>query len=164
MANEARPGRPSRQEDLGLLDGLVQLSFAIHGALGRVADEFELSLVQVRLLGILRDREPGMQEVATFLQLDKSSVTGLVDRAERRDLVRRAGTPDDRRAVRVSLTERGKDVAQKFVKQLERELSVLVAGLSEADRKRLSGLASQIAFNDAERALPGVTLLPKKRS
>jgi len=156
-----RSGRPQR--DLGLLDGLVQLSFAVHGALGRVAEVYDLSLVQVRLLGILRDREPGMMEVATFLNLDKSSVTGLVDRAERRGLVRRASAPEDGRAVRVALTEPGRELAQKFVKLLERELAVLVEGLSETDRKRLSALASQIVFNDAQRVLPGVSLLPRKR-
>ena len=156
-----RSGRPQR--DLGLLDGLVQLSFAVHGALGRVAEVYDLSLVQVRLLGILRDREPGMMEVATFLSLDKSSVTGLVDRAERRGLVRRASAPEDGRAVRVALTEPGRELAQKFVKLLERELAVLVEGLSETDRKRLSALASQIVFNDAQRVLPGVSLLPRKR-
>jgi DNA-binding MarR family transcriptional regulator len=164
MNDDARPGRPKKPElDLGLLDGLVQLSFAIQGALGRVADAHDLSLVQVRLLGILRDREPGMLEVATFLNLDKSSVTGLVDRAERRGLVRRASTPDDGRAVRVTLTERGRELTQKFVKQVERELSALVSGLSEADRKRLAALASQIVFNDVQRVSPGASLLPRKR-
>jgi DNA-binding MarR family transcriptional regulator len=164
MTEDARPARASRQvADLGLLDSLVQLSFAVHGALGRVADQHELSLVQVRLLGILRDREPGMQEVATFLNLDKSSVSGLVDRAERRGLVRRASTPEDGRAVRVSLTEKGRELAQRFAKQVQRELSALVEGLSETERKRLSVLASQIAFNDAQRTSAGAALLPRKR-
>jgi MarR family transcriptional regulator, lower aerobic nicotinate degradation pathway regulator len=164
MTDDTWPGRSARRGvDLGLPDGLVQLSFAVHGALGRVADELELSLVQVRLLGILRDREPGMLEVATFLSLDKSSVTGLVDRAERRGLVRRTSTRDDRRAVRVALTERGRGIALKFAKHLERELGALVEGLSEIDRKRLSVLASQVVFNDAQRLLPGVSLLPRAR-
>jgi DNA-binding MarR family transcriptional regulator len=164
MTEDARPRRSSSPgADLGLLDGLVQLSFAVQGALGRVADEHDLSLVQVRLLGILRDREPGMLEVAAYLKLDKSSVTGLVDRAERRGLVRRASTPEDGRAVRVALTDSGRELTQKFVKQVQRELSTLVEGLSETDRKRLSVLASQIAFNDAQRASPGASLLPRKR-
>jgi hypothetical protein len=46
---------------------------------------------------------------------------------------------------------------------VERELSALVEGLSEADRKRLSTLASQIVYNDAQRVLPGASLLPRKR-
>lgn len=149
--------------DLGLLDALVQLSFAVQGALGRIAAEHELSLVQVRLLGILRDREPGMQELAKFLSLDKSSVTGLVDRAERRGLVQRESSSEDGRAVRVSMTEQGRALAQQFVKQMERELGALVEGLSEPDRRRLSVLASQVALDAARQALPGISLSPRKR-
>jgi MarR family transcriptional regulator, lower aerobic nicotinate degradation pathway regulator len=139
-------------------DGLVQLSFAVQSAIARVADVHDLSLVQVRLLGILRDREPAMLAVATFLNLDKSSVTGLVDRAEGRGLVRRTTTPEDRRTVRVALTDRGRLLAQKLAKQVERELSLLVEGLSKADLQRLLTIASQIVVEDLQRRLPGTLL------
>jgi DNA-binding MarR family transcriptional regulator len=142
---------PAEQGDLGIVDALVQLSFAVQGVLGRVADGQELSLIQVRLLGILRDREPAMMELAAFLDLDKSSVTGLVDRAERRDLVRRTTSPSDRRAVHVVLTSRGRKLASAFAKDVEREVSSLVAGLAEPDRKRLSALASRIAIDETRR-------------
>jgi DNA-binding MarR family transcriptional regulator len=137
--------------DLGLLDGLVQLSFAVQGALGRVADEHDLSLIQLRLLGILRDREPSMMDLARALDLDKSSVTGLVDRAVKRGLLRRISTPEDRRAVHVTLTDRGRRLIEKSTKAGDRELRALVEGLSEADRKRISMLASQIVMNDVQR-------------
>jgi DNA-binding MarR family transcriptional regulator len=136
---------------LTLLDGLVQLSFAVQSAIVRVADGHELSLVQVRLLGILRDREPAMLALATFLNLDKSSVTGLVDRAERRGLVRRTATPEDRRTVRVALTDQGRQLTQKLALQMERELSLLVQGLSEAHRRRLLTIASRIVADDTHR-------------
>jgi MarR family transcriptional regulator, lower aerobic nicotinate degradation pathway regulator len=140
---------------LTLTDGLAQLSFAVQGAIGRVAEAHGLSHVQARLLGILRDREPAMLTLATYLKLDKSSVTGLVDRAEARGLVRRKTTPEDGRAVRVALTERGRKLTQKLAKLVERELSVLVDGLSAADRKRLLTLASRIVDDDLRRRFPG---------
>jgi DNA-binding MarR family transcriptional regulator len=136
---------------LTLPDGLAQLSFAVQSAIVRVADLHDLSLVQVRLLGILRDREPGMFAVATFLNLDKSSVTGLVDRAERRGLVRRTTTSEDRRTVRVALTSQGRQLTEKLAKQVEHELSLLVEELSEADRRRLLAIASQIVVADTQR-------------
>lgn len=138
---------------LTLPDALAQLSFAVQSAIARVADAHDLSQVQVRLLGILRDREPAMLLLATFLNLDKSSVTGLVDRAERRGLVRRATTPEDRRTVRVALTDRGRQLTQKLAKQVERELSVLVAGVSKTDLRRFLAIAGQIVVNDAQRRL-----------
>src|SRR3954462_10769404 len=78
-----------RTQSQATVDVLVQLSFLVQGVLGRIAAEHDLSLTQVRLLGILRDRRPGMLELARHLGLDKSSMTGLVARAEKRGLVRR---------------------------------------------------------------------------
>ncbi len=40
-------------------------------------------------------------------------MTGLVDRAERRELVRRTASPHDRRAVLVSLTPQGHELARQ---------------------------------------------------
>jgi MarR family transcriptional regulator, lower aerobic nicotinate degradation pathway regulator len=80
----------------------------IQATLARLASEHEVSLIQVRLLGILRDREPGIVELADVLNLDKSSVSGLVDRAQRRGLVERASAKSsDGRAIRVLLTSAG---------------------------------------------------------
>src|ERR1700733_11817508 len=96
-APQHRPAMP----DLGLVDALAQLSFLIQATLTRIAAAHDLSFVQIRLLGALRDRHPGMNELAKLLGLDKSSITGLVDRAERRGLVRRTVNPRDRRAYEV---------------------------------------------------------------
>ena len=131
-------------EELGIVDALVQLSFLVHSVLGKVAAEHELSLVQVRLLGVLRDRQPSMMQLAAHLGLDKSSVTGLVDRAERRGLVRRASAEDDRRAVHVALTGRGRALADTFTRQMSSEMAAITEGLGEAARARLAGLASQV--------------------
>ena len=146
MATKSRASRKpeSAREDLGVVDALVQLSFRVQEVLGRVADEHDLSLVQVRLLGILRDREPGMFELAMFLGLDKSSATGLVTRAERRDLVRRSGRQEDRRAVHVALTAGGRKLVGAVEKQVARELAKLVAGLDDLETKELASLASRI--------------------
>jgi DNA-binding MarR family transcriptional regulator len=131
------PPKPEvAEEDLGVVDALVQLSFKVQELLGEVAGKHDLSLVQVRLLGILRDRKPGMFALATFLGLDKSSVTGLVTRAERRGFVRRFGRENDRRAVHVALS--------LVEKQMGRELAKLVAGLDEVETKQLASLASRV--------------------
>src|ERR1700759_3149154 len=81
-----QPGAGDEPGPLSPADGLAQLSFLIQGLLEPRAREHALSVISPRLLGILRDRRPTMNELARFLDLDKSSVTGLVDRAERRGL------------------------------------------------------------------------------
>src|ERR1700728_2569110 len=93
------PGQ-QRQVDLGIVDALALLSFLVQGTLSKHAATHDLSMIQTRLLGVLRDREPTMQELSRLLELDKSSVTGLIDRAEKRGLVQRTPSIEDRRAIR----------------------------------------------------------------
>jgi MarR family transcriptional regulator, lower aerobic nicotinate degradation pathway regulator len=128
-----------------LTDALVELSFLIQATLARLASEHELSLIQVRLLGILRDREPGIVELADVLNLDKSSVSGLVDRAQRRGLVERASSKStDGRAIRVLLTEPGRRMASEFAERVSEELMELVKDFSPAQRQRLAAQATRI--------------------
>jgi DNA-binding MarR family transcriptional regulator len=142
---------PTDVADLGLVDALAQLTFAVQGALGRIAAAHDLSIIQVRLLGILRDRRPTIKELAALLRLDKSSVTGLVDRAQDRGLVKRNASPVDRRSVQVSLTAAGKELIDRGTAAFEAEVAVLVADLSSAQRTRLSATASLVVAADARR-------------
>lgn len=137
-----------------LVDALVQTSFLVQGALRRVAARHDLSVVQMRLLGILRDREPGVLALSRFLELDKSSVTGLVDRAEGRGLVERVADPDDGRAVRVRLTRKGRALASAGAAGVAEELSTVVADLTATERRRLAVLLSGIASRAAEPPAP----------
>jgi DNA-binding MarR family transcriptional regulator len=135
--------------DLGLVDALAQLSFLVHNALADIAARRDLSMVQVRLLGVLRDREPTMNELGRLLDLDKSSITGLVDRAQRRDLVTRTVSATDRRAFQVSITAAGRLLAEEVVTEFTERIRAAVAPLPEADRHMLSQLASRIVTADA---------------
>jgi DNA-binding MarR family transcriptional regulator len=85
-----------------------------------------------------------MQELARFLDLDKSSVTGLVDRAEKRGLVQRAPSTDDRRAIRVKLTPVGRRAGQTLVNQFQADIARITECLSAAETKELSTLATRI--------------------
>ena len=139
------PDEPESSEPLSLTDALVQLSFLVQETLARLAAEYELSLIQVRLLGILRDREPGVVELADALKLDKSSVSGLVDRAQRRGLVERAASKSsDGRAIRVVLTRAGRAMAGEFAERASKQLAGLVQDLSPAQRERFAAQAALI--------------------
>jgi MarR family transcriptional regulator, lower aerobic nicotinate degradation pathway regulator len=135
---------PAALQELSPADGLAQLSFLIQGLLERRAREHGLSVIQIRLLGVLRDRAPTMNELARILGLDKSSVTGLVDRAERRGLVARVPSTADRRAVLVSLTDRGLSLAFAGAARFDEDISLLLRRLPPSARQTLSRLISQL--------------------
>lgn len=140
MNNEAADGRG----ELSVVDSLVQLSFVIQSILGRIGADHDLSIVQIRLLGILRDREPTMLQLARHLGLDKSSVTGLIDRAERRGLVERTATPNDRRGFNVRMTAAGRELVRTAGAEIERQIMDIAASLSAAERAQFAALATRL--------------------
>jgi MarR family transcriptional regulator, lower aerobic nicotinate degradation pathway regulator len=142
-----RPGgapAPALQGELSAVDGLAQLSFVILGMLERRAAADDVSIAQIRLLGVLRDRTPTMNELARILGLDKSSATGLVDRAERRGLVRRMPSVTDRRAVLVSLADSGRSLISEVAAGFETDVLALLDRLPPRDRQVLSRLVSRL--------------------
>nr|WSY57073.1 MarR family transcriptional regulator [Streptomyces sp. NBC_00886] len=142
--------QPPTTEGLGLVDALAQLSFLVQNALAEIAGEYDLSITQTRLLGILRDREPTMNQLGRHLGLDKSSITGLVDRAQRRGLVTRTVSAVDRRSFQVSITDAGREVVAQVGARFAEQIERCAAPLSEADRKRLSRMATRIVTADAQ--------------
>jgi DNA-binding MarR family transcriptional regulator len=129
---------------LGPVDGLAQLSFLVMGMLERRAAEHDLSIAATRLLGVLRDREPTMNELARLLDLDKSSVTGLVDRAERRGLVARVPSPADRRSVHVTLTADGRSLVSAAADRFAADVSAVLERLPPRDRAALDRIVSRL--------------------
>ncbi len=130
-----------------LIDALVQTSFVTMAALNRIGSDHDLSLTQLRVLAILRDRRLRMTDLADYLGLDKSTMSGLVDRAERRGLLERAPHPADRRAVDVYLTPEGMALAERLSLQVSRSLSPAIATLAATDQRRLRTLLSQLLGN-----------------
>jgi DNA-binding MarR family transcriptional regulator len=127
-----------------LMDGLVQTSFAVMALLSQVAAAHDLSLTQLRALAILRDREPKMAELAAHLGLEKSSVSGLVDRAVKRGLVRRDTSSDDARAVRLSLAPEGQRLAVRLTDQIADLLAPITGRLSPAQQRHLASLLTTL--------------------
>jgi DNA-binding MarR family transcriptional regulator len=128
----------------GLVDALVQSAFATIAVLNRLGAEYDMSLTQLRVLGILRDRRLRMTELADYLGLEKSTMTGLVDRAERRGLLERAPNADDGRAVDVFLSPAGMELGGRFYARVVRSLSPMISELDPAGQRQLQALLERM--------------------
>lgn len=126
-----------------LRDALVQISFALMAVLTEVAAEHDLSLTQLRVLGILRDRKPIMADLATFTGLERSTVSGLIDRAAQRGLVAKTADPHDGRSVRVTLTEPGRSLVPEITAAIGSRIGPLTGQLSTGEQKRLTALLTK---------------------
>jgi len=142
FTDPAAPSADTARQDL--ISALVRASFATTAVLSRVAAEHDLSLTQLRVLAILRDRRVKMSELADYLGLDKSTISGLVDRAEKRSLLQRAPNPADGRATDVFLTAEGVQLADLGEAKIARSLSPMTGKLTRAETLRLTALLEHV--------------------
>ena len=123
-----------------LVEALVRSAFDVTGVLTRVGARHDLSLTQVRVLGILRDRRVRMSDLADFLGLDRSTMSGLVDRAERRGLLARGKDPEDGRVVDVFTTPAGLELVDRLQDEVRRALAPATDRLDPGQRDQLGQL------------------------
>lgn len=133
-------GRAEVLDDDALLDALVQMSFTVIGIMSTVAARHGLSLTLLRVGTTLRNRTLTMSELAVHLGLDRSTITGLITRAEERGFLARIENETDKRSSRVTLTDTGQDLSTACAAEIAREIEPVVAPLSTAERRRLDRL------------------------
>jgi len=75
--------------------------------------------------------------LADKMYLHPATVVGIINRLEERDLVKRIRTTDDRRAVNLTLTERGSEIVRRSPEVAQ---GMLVAGLEPLTLKELLGI------------------------
>ncbi|MCE9669987.1 MarR family transcriptional regulator [Myxococcus stipitatus] len=126
--------------DEGLVDALVRASFVTTAVLNRLGADNDVSLTLLRVIGILRDRRLRMVALADYLGLEKSTMTGLIDRAEKRGIVARAPSAEDGRAIDVFLTKQGAELVERMYVQVQQALAPLTERLNTADQQRLQAL------------------------
>lgn len=88
-----------------------------------------------------------LSELSTRLELAHSTVSGIIDRLQRRDLVRRTTRPDDRRYVRIEITARVHDWLQQELPALR--LRPLIAALDQASAQERDDLIRSLALLQA---------------
>jgi DNA-binding MarR family transcriptional regulator len=120
-----------------VIDSLIEVSFRVSGMLTRIAAANDVSLTQLRLLAMLRETRPRMAALADRLGLDRSTISGLIDRAVTRDLVERVGSPDDGRVVHVALTDAGRQLADRLHDEMAGAVAEITGRLGGAERADL---------------------------
>jgi DNA-binding MarR family transcriptional regulator len=139
-----RPARPVEAEQQAMIDALARMAFTTMAVLSKLAADHDLSLTQLRMLGILRDRRLRMSELATYLGLDRSTISGLVDRTEKRGLLQRTPHPVDGRSVEVSLSADGVEAAARGTAALSEALAPMTGLLHRAEAQRLTVLLERL--------------------
>jgi DNA-binding MarR family transcriptional regulator len=96
---------------------------------------------QARALTVLRRHgEMRLSDLSHHLHIAPRSATEVVDALEAQALVIRSPDPADRRAVLLTLTSAGADVATQLGAARQTEAETFFARLTEADRTTLAGI------------------------
>ena len=128
-----------------LLELLTRSAAAIQRVLDGSAAEYGVSPAQGRMLRALSAGAPTINELARQLALDKSSTSGLVDRAEARGLVRRVRSQLDGRSVRVRLTGPGRELAADIAVLVAEAIEPMLEPLDSPQRTALAAALAQLA-------------------
>jgi DNA-binding MarR family transcriptional regulator len=128
-------------DDQDLTDALVGLGTVLEGIKAAASRPLGLTPQQAHLLCVIETRERTHGELADLLQCDKTNITGLVSRLERRHLVGRQLDPEDRRVTRVALTTRGAALMSEFRDSVSKAVADPLKSWSAGRRSKLSELA-----------------------
>jgi len=132
--SQVSPGVDRAQQTLELLPILRRWVTARVRCAGLDAN---LSLRQYAALNGIRQGASSPGDLARLWQVTPAVITGVIDRLEQRELVRREPDPTDRRRLRLALTDTGLAASALVERALTEELA---AQLAEASPRELAEL------------------------
>ena len=129
---------------------LLQLA---HSALFRASDAWlkqqdEIGSAQLAVLFALlrKDMQP-MSAIADQLSMRYSSLSGLIDRMERKQLVTRVICEADRRVQRLQILDAGQDIAQRQITMTKRVNEALLEPFSAQERETIGRFLIHVKDN-----------------
>lgn len=94
-----------------------------------------LSPAQMVLLDLIANSDGcGVQDIADRLKLSPPTVSVGVRRLESADLITRSPNPQDKRAIKFSLTEKGRETQAQSQHSRRKKMEVILTGLDSAER------------------------------
>lgn len=138
---------PVKHMDVGKSVGFL-LAKAYQRACAIFKEEFEghdLTPQQFGLLGFLWQEDGITQaELSARSQIDRTTMGGLIDRLEKEGLVARRNHPDDRRAYRICLTEKGQALQPELTPLALRAQEKFISKLDQQEVETLKSLLEKI--------------------
>ena len=111
----------------------------------QINSRFGITTPQLLCLHALEASGPlTLSELSKLLSLSSSTVLGIVDRLEAKNLIRRERLQADRRKVLLQISEEGLKVTRDAPSLLQKRFSISLAGLEESERLMLTGALERV--------------------
>ena len=144
--------------ELRILSSIRRIARSVDIYSHRVSQKYGVTVPQ--LICLLKINELGplsIKELAHAVNLSASVVVGIIDRLERQQHITRKRSSEDRRIVRVSLTEKSKALIANSPSPLQENLKHAIARLPELERATIAlSLEKVCALMDSESLNPEV--------
>jgi DNA-binding MarR family transcriptional regulator len=133
------PRVPESRYDLQILRSIRRIIRAVDVHSKKLKARYDLTTPQLICLISVADNGPmTATKIAQDVFLNASTVVGILDRLEKRDLVSRTRDGSDRRVVNVSITAAGRDLVQQAPLPLQDGLAAALADLSRLEQATIS--------------------------
>ncbi len=112
-----------------------------------MVSRWSLTLPQFDVLAELARADAGgftFIELSRLLLVTSGNLTGIVDRLERQRLVKRRPDSQDRRVIRVALTERGRQVTNQVLPAHAGDIEEILSFMSRSDLNLLNTLLGRL--------------------
>ncbi|MHC4879667.1 MAG: MarR family winged helix-turn-helix transcriptional regulator [Planctomycetota bacterium] len=152
LQTELKKREPFESPEIEAILNILRTGDRFQNRFGRLFREFGLTTSQYNVLRILRGEGKPMPslEIASRMVQVVPAITGLIDRLEKQELVRRERCTEDRRVVYVGLTEKARGILAQ-IDEPDRQLhKQLIGHLTRKELRELSRLLSKARESLAE--------------
>ena len=124
--------------------------------MNRLLREYDVSPMQCRTLTFLHDApgEVNQKTLERYLMVKPSTVNGIVDRLEEKELLRRTASKTDGRCRILELTEQGMQFYDRFTAVVRQVNQRLEQNFTEEEKQQLLSFLLRVARNLEEEIDP----------
>lgn len=130
---------------------ISRASLAITAVLKKELTKVGAGEVRVSYLGVLlalwNADDCKIGDLGRRAGLEPSTMTGVLDRMVRDGLVERGPDPDDRRALRIRLTDAGRAIQQPILAAIDATMVRAMRGVDEADQEQIKASLRRVLAN-----------------
>jgi DNA-binding MarR family transcriptional regulator len=103
---------------------------------------YNISSAQLNCLLAIHQNGPiAPSQIAKFIMVNSSTITGIIDRLEQKGLVKRLRISDDRRVITVELTKTGKVLAENAPPPIQWKL---IDGLNKTSQRDIKSISDAL--------------------
>jgi DNA-binding MarR family transcriptional regulator len=134
-ADSFAPQVPEKNYELRILQSLRRIIRAVDMHSHKLSSQYKITGPQLGCLIALKEEQPlTIAQLAKKVYLSPSTLVGIIDRLEEKDLVQRKRDPSDRRRVQIYVTTQGTDLIAAAPSLLQETLVSALKELPEPEQ------------------------------